>query len=332
MSKWFSGAVAALCMSVCAPAQAQDFYQGKTLTFVVGFTSGGGFDANARLLARHIGKYIPGNPDTVVTNMPGAASLTSVQYLDSTAAKDGTVLNIFNFGEVGNARMGVSHVKLDFRKYNWIGSVGRDITVCYLWHALGVKTFYEAKKRPNLHFSLTSVGTSNDINQRILKYVLGFDLTQVKGYPGSSEEKLAIERGEIDGNCGSWASTPADWLAGNKIAPITRSGPNQPGMPDNVPWIVDVTPAKDREPVHFLATATEVLRPFIVSAAVPAERVKILRAAFDAAVKDPTFLSDAAKQKIPVSPLNGDQVAAMVKEIYDAPEPIVEAARKIAGE
>ena len=319
---------AATTTSACA----EDFYQGKTLTIVVGFTTGGGFDANARLLSRHIGRHIPGNPDVVVSNMPGAASMTSVLYLDSAAAKDGTVLNIFNFGEVGNARMGVSHVNVDFRKFNWIGSVSRDVTVCYLWRALGIPTLDEAKKRGKLHFSLTAVGTSNDVNQRILKNIIGLDLQQVNGYPGSAEEKLAIERGEIDGNCGSWASTPADWLAGDKIVPITRSGPTPAGMSPTVPFIVDLVPDKDREVVRFLAAATEVLRPFIMSAAVPPDRAAILRAGFDATMGDPQFLAEAAKQKLPISPMTAAETKHAVDEIYGASDATVTAARKIAGE
>ena len=331
-SRPIAGALAVL-FGGFASACAQDFYQGKSINIVVGYTSGGGFDANARLLARYIGRYIPGNPDVVVSNMPGAASLTSVLYLDSAAPKDGTVMNVFNFGEVGNARMGVSHVKIDFRKFQWIGSTSRDITVCYLWHALGMKTLEDAKRSGRkLHFSLTALGTSNDVNQRILKNILGLDLQQVNGYPGSAEEKLAIERGEIDGNCGSWASTPIDWLTGAKVNTITRSGPAPAGMSPSVPFIVDISPEKDREIVHFFATATEVLRPFIVSAAVPAERVKILRDAFDKSVKDPDFLAEAVRQRIPASPLNAQQTAAMVNEIYATPDSIVDSARKIAGE
>src|SRR4051812_12478456 len=176
-------AVAGLSAAFASSAFADDFYKGKTLNIVVGYTPGGGFDANARLLSRHIARHIPGKPDVIVTNMPGAASRTGVQYLDATAPKDGTVIAIFNFGLITDSVLIPDKVKLDFRKYNWIGSVGMDIAVCYMWGATGAKTLDDAKKMPVVHMGLTSVGTSNDINQRILKTIFGVNLQQVPGYP-----------------------------------------------------------------------------------------------------------------------------------------------------
>src|SRR5581483_12009012 len=123
--------LAALVLALCsASASAQDFYKGKTLTIIVGFTAGGGFDINARVLSRHIARHIPGNPAVVMQNMPGAGSVTSVHYLDVNAPKDGTVLDIFNFGQIGDSKMNPDKVKVDFRRYNWIGSISQDLTVC----------------------------------------------------------------------------------------------------------------------------------------------------------------------------------------------------------
>src|ERR1700758_4720273 len=173
-----------------APAAAQDFYRGKTLAIVVGFSAGGGFDLNARLLARHLGRHIPGNPDVVVQNMPGAATIKSVLYLDTTAPRDGTVLNIFNFGEIGDSRMMPEKVKVDFRKVSWIGSISQDLSVCYTWHTLGTRTLAELQKHAPIHMGLTGAGTSSDINQRILRDIFQVPLQQVAGYPGSAEERL----------------------------------------------------------------------------------------------------------------------------------------------
>src|SRR6266436_4493942 len=185
------------CLSMHAPARAQDFYKGKTLTIVVGFTPGGGFDLNARLLARHMGRHIPGNPDVIVQNMPGAASLKSVLYLDTTAPRDGTVIATFNFGQIGDSRMMPEKVKVDFRKFAWIGSISQDLTVCYTWHALGTRTLTELRKHAPIHMGTTGVGTSSDINQKILKEIFKAPILQVAGYPGSAEERLAIERREL---------------------------------------------------------------------------------------------------------------------------------------
>ena len=317
-----------------ADAQAQDFYKGKTLTIIVGYSPGGGFDANARLLAHYLGRHIPGNPDVVVTNLPGAASLTSVLYLDTTAPKDGTVIDTFNFGQIGDSKMGRSPLKIDFRKYNWIGSVSQDITTCYVWHTLGIKTLADARAHGTLHFGLTSVGTSNDVNQKILKNIFGVDIQQVPGYPGSAEERLAIERGEIDGDCGAWSSTPTDWIAKQEIVALERSAPIvPPDMSPNVPYSVDLAPTpRDREIIRLLVASGDVGRPFIASSSVPADRMKILRDAFDATMQDPDFLADAAKQRLPVSPKNADEAMKTVTEIYATPDDIVAAARKIADQ
>lgn len=317
-----------------ANAQAQDFYKGKTLTIIVGYSPGGGFDANARLLAKYMGRHIPGNPEVVVSNLPGAASLTGVLYLDNNAPKDGTVIDTFNFGQIGDLKMGVSPLKIDFRKYNWVGSISQDITVCYVWHALGIKTLADAKAHGTLHFGLTSVGTSNDVNQKILKNIFGVDVQQVPGYPGSAEEHLAIERGELDGDCGAWSSTPVDWIAKQEVVALDRSAPIvPPDLPASVPYEVDIAPTpRDREIIRLLVASGDVGRPFIASSSVPADRMKILRDAFDATMQDADFQADAAKQRLPVSPKNADEALKTVEEIYATPDDIVAAARKIAGE
>jgi tripartite-type tricarboxylate transporter receptor subunit TctC len=192
------------------PAVAQDFYKGKTLTIIVGFTPGGGFDLNARLLARYIGNYIPGAPTVIVQNMPGAGSLTSVRHLQAVAPKDGTVITTFNFGLISQSRLTPQKVPLDFRKFAWIGSISQDLSVCYVWHTLDVKALADLKTHKNLHFGLTVVGANEDIQTRILKSVFGVDVHQVSGYPGSAEERLAVERGELDGGCGAWSSIPEE--------------------------------------------------------------------------------------------------------------------------
>lgn len=317
-----------------APAQADDFYKGKTLNIVVGYSPGGGFDANARLLSRHIAKHIPGKPNVIVTNMPGAASQTAVQYLDATAPRDGTVMVIFNFGLITDSLLIPKRVKIDFRKYNWIGSVGMDIAVCYMWGATGAKTLDDAKKMPVVHMGLTAVGTSNDINQRILKTIFGVKLKQAPGYPGSAELRLAIERGELDGDCGAWGAISPEWLEGGKINPILRTAPIvPPDMPKNVPYAVDIAPTNlDGEVIKFLISSVELGRPFIASRSVPADRMRILRDAFNDTMTDPAFVADATRLRLPVMPRTGEEAIKIVETIYAAPENIVGEARKLAGE
>src|SRR5215468_6146614 len=215
--------LALAAVSLAPSAAAQEFYRGKTVTVLVGFSPGGGFDINARVLARHIGRHIPGNPTVVVQNMTGAGSLTAVHYLDLSAAKDGTVLDIFNFGNIGDSRLHPDKIKVDFRKFNWIGSISQDLTVCYVWHAFGPKNLAELKTRSVVHMGRTALGSSSDLNQRILRNIFGVRVQQISGYPGSAEERMAVERGETDGNCGAWSSIPAEWIEGRKIVPIIRS-------------------------------------------------------------------------------------------------------------
>src|SRR5262245_20039902 len=163
------GTLAAL--TVAAPASAQDFYKGRTINILAGFSPGGGYDINARVLARHMGRHIPGRPTIVVQNMPGAGSLNAVHYLDNTAAKDGTVLNIFNFGAIGEARLSPDKIRIDFRKFSWIGSISQDLTVCYVWHTFGVKTLDDLKAKAKVHYGSTGAGSSSDLNQRIMKNI-----------------------------------------------------------------------------------------------------------------------------------------------------------------
>jgi tripartite-type tricarboxylate transporter receptor subunit TctC len=329
-------AAALACLSAVslAPAHADDFYKGKTLNIVAGYTPGGGFDANARLLSRYIAKHIPGKPNVIVTNMPGAASQTAVQYLDAKAPRDGTVIVIFNFGLITDSLLIPDRVKIDFRKYNWIGSVGMDIAVCYMWGATGAKTLDDAKKMPVVHMGLTSVGTSNDINQRILKTIFGVKLQQVPGYPGSAELRLATERGELDGDCGAWGAISPEWLQGKKINPILRTAPIvPPDMPKDVPYAVDIAPTKlDGEVIKFLTSSVELGRPFIASQSVPADRIRILRDAFNDTMKDPAFVADATKLRLPAMPRTGEEAIKVVEAIHAAPKNVVDEARKLAGE
>jgi tripartite-type tricarboxylate transporter receptor subunit TctC len=322
------------CTSMLAPARAQDFYRGKTLTIVVGFTPGGGFDINARLLARHMGRHIPGNPAIVVQNMPGAAGLNGVQYLDTAAPRDGTVIDIFNFGNIGDSKLMPDKIRTDFRKFNWIGSISQDLTVCYVWHAFGPKNLAELKARSVVHVGRTAIGSSSDLNQRILKNIFGVRIQQISGYPGSAEERMAVERGETDGNCGAWSSIPAEWIEARKIVPIIRSAPVvPPDLSSDVPYSVDIAPSeRDRQVIKLLVASGQVGRPFIASAAVPADRIRVLRDAFNATVVDPQFVAEAQKLRQPLSPKSGEEAVRVIEDIYAAPDDVVEAARAIVAQ
>ncbi len=324
---------AAAVLFQCAPAIAQDFYKGKTLTFIVGSPPGGGFDLNTRILARHIGRHIPGQPDAIVSNMLGAGSLTALRYMEQVAPKDGTVSVSFNFGLIGVSKLTPDKAPVDFRKYGWIGSISQDLTICYVWHEVGPKTMAELKARKGLHFGLASVGGNEDINAKILKNVFKIDINQVGGYPGSAAQRLAIQRRELDGGCGSWNSLPEDWVRNKWINPVYRTGSTPaPDMPAGVPWVLDIAPSpRDRAIINLLVSHNELGRPYVVAPGVPAERQEILRRAFQATMKDPQFIADLEKARMPLSPRSSDEALKIIEAIYASPDDIVAAAREAAG-
>ena len=328
-------AVAAMVMLAPRAGGAQDFYRGKTVTILVSTSPGGGFDAIGRILARHLGATIPGKPAVIVQNMPGAGGGTAVRYLDNGAAKDGTVITIFNVGLIGDSLLAPQRTQIDFRNYAWIGSVAENLAVCYLWHSVGPKNIAEMRAHGRLNYGSTGAGGGAAyMNIMILKNIFGVDIRLVSGYPGSAEYALAIERGELDGGCDSWSSIPETWIAGDKIAPIYRAGTSQPpDMKPGVPILDEIAPdSHARAVVHLLNAANELGRPFVASRGVPAERIAVLRHAFAQAVADPAFIAEAAKARLPVSPRLGEQALKIVDEIYATPPDIVAAARKIIGE
>jgi tripartite-type tricarboxylate transporter receptor subunit TctC len=329
-------AVALLALSYPAAAQSPSaFYKGKTMRLVVGFSPGGGYDSYTRVLARHYGRHIPGNPDVIVNNMPGASSLKSVQYLDSGAPKDGTVLTAFNPGLIVQSMTTPDKFPVDLRNYEWIGSISEDIRVCYMWGATGVKTWDDLLKRDQVVFGETGTGSSAYVNERILKDVFGVKVKQVLGYPGSAEKRLAIERGELDGDCGSFSSIPVDWVREKKVNVVIRFEQHlAPGMSDDSPYAPDLAKdASQKQLLMLLNSSGDVGRPYIAPRGVPAERIKALRAAFDATMKDAQFIADAEKQQLTViAPLHGEEAYKMVLEIYKAPPDVVARAKDITGE
>jgi tripartite-type tricarboxylate transporter receptor subunit TctC len=319
------------------PAAAQDaasFYKGKTVRLVVGFTPGGGYDVYARTLARHYGRHIPGNPTVVVQNMPGAASLKSVQYLNAGAPADGTVITTFNPGLITQSLTAPDKVPVKFLDYAWVGNVSEDFRVCFTWNATGVRSWQDFLAKGRLVFGNTGVGTSAYIDDRMLTDLFGAKLHAVMGYPGSADKRVAIERGELDGDCGSWTSLPEDWLRDGKITLLIRfSRKLAPGMPATLRYAGDLlTDAKKQQTLTLLTAGAVVGRPYLAPRAVPADRLAALRTAFDATMTDPEFLAEAAKQRLLVTPMTGAEVEAFIMNLYRTPPDIVAAAKEISGE
>lgn len=317
---------------VAAPVHAQDdFYTGKTINITVGFTAGGGYDVNARAVARHIGKHIPGNPSVIVQNMPGAGSLTSVRYLNATAPKDGTAITVFNPGLVTRSIVEPEKVNVDFRKLSWVGVVTVDFRVCYGFGPNGVKSWADMMQRKEFILGSTAKGAGNYINGATLKHVFNAPVRQILGFPGSAEQRIAIERGELDGDCGSFSSIPAAWISEGKAHPFVRFTERKaPEIPDSAVFINTFAKTDEqRQLLDVLNAADRIGRPFIVSKDVPTERLAILRNAFNATMTDPAFLAEMEKQQLPVHPLRGEEAEAVVATMANVPPAVATKAKAI---
>jgi tripartite-type tricarboxylate transporter receptor subunit TctC len=318
-----------------APASAQDsFYAGKIINLIVGSTPGAGMDAYGRLLARHIGRHIPGKPTIVVQNMPGASSLNSVRYLDASAPKDGTAITTFNAGLLVQAITAPNKVNAKFFEYAWLGSISSNLQVCYTWAAAGIKTWANLLRKDQVVMGDTGVGSTSYIDQKMLEKIFGVKLKQVLGYPGTAEKQLAIERGELDGDCGIWTTIPDAWLSGKKINIVVRfQDHNVSGLPEGVPYAGNFLEDPDKKALlELLNVSSEIGRPVILSGAVPAERVRVLQSAFDTTMKDPQFMADAKTVGLDVSPISGPAVSSLMKKVYGAPPSVIDLAKQILGE
>jgi tripartite-type tricarboxylate transporter receptor subunit TctC len=318
-------AISALC---AAPASADDFYKGKTVTVVVGFSPGGGYDQYARLFARYVGEHLPGKPNVIVQNMPGAGSLTSVRHLDVNAAKDGTVITAFNPGVITDGALNPEKIKVKLSDYTYLGSITRDFRICYAYKSSPITGLKDLQAGKEFILGATGLGSSNYVNGALLRTLLGFNVKQVMGYPGSNEMRLGIERGELFGDCGSFSSIPEDWIK-DKIIPLVSFSPAKTeDMPD-VPYARNFVKDEANKLVFDMVIAAgDVGRPFIVSKLVPADRVEILRKAFDETMSDKNFLAEAKKEALPVYPVDGKAAQKIVDDIYKSPPEIADKARK----
>jgi tripartite-type tricarboxylate transporter receptor subunit TctC len=322
---------AAASWSPVATAHADDFYKGKLFTIVVGFSPAGGYDTYARVLARHIARHIPGNPTVIVQNMLGAGSLTSVRYLDLTAPKDGTVMTTFNPGLVTQSIVEPDKVKLDFRNFAWIGTVTPEFRVCYGYGPNAVRSWDDMMHRTQFVLGSTGKGAGDYINGATLREVFHAPVKQVLGFPGSAEQRLAIERGELDGDCGAYSSIPPEWIKAGLARVFVRfSRERPPEIPEGAAYIGSfATIDEQRQVLAVVHGGDELGRTFIMSKSVPADRVATIRRAFDDTVNDPDYLAEMAKLQLPVHPLSGEEADTIVKVLMSAPAKILAQAKLI---
>jgi len=317
------------------PVQAQpaaDFYKGKTLEILAGFPTGGGYDAYARALATAIGKHMPGNPAVVVRNMTGAGSLRLAIYLQDAAPRDGLSFGIFDNGLLIAPLLKPDTVKFNPSKLSWLGSASKDIQVCSIWHTSDAQSLQDLKTK-SATFGVTGLEDIRYMNTALLRHVAGANIKIVSGYPGSTDIRLAMEKGELDGVCDSWQSlkaTKADWLAEKKIRLLAQMAPApHKDLPD-VPLIGSFgDSATQARALAILLSPTHVGRSFAAPPGVPADRLEVLRHAFLESMKDRDFLNLTEKSRLEVDAMPGQDVEDFLARIYGSSPEDVATARKL---
>ena len=333
-----AGICGLLLIAASAPAWADDvagFYSGKTVTVAIGYSAGGGYDLYARLLARYMGKYIPGHPTIVPQNMPGAGSLKAAKYIYEVAPKDGTVFGTFSRSMPLAPVEGLEGATFDSRKFTWLGSMAKDVTMCVTSDKSGIKDWAGALKT-DFTVGGEGQGSDPDVFANVIKNVYGAKAKLVTGYPGTSEMFLALERGELAGICGvSYSTVMGRWaepLKQGQFHIIVQGGLEKHADLPNVPNMLDLASDAHQKTLMRLILAPQAMaRPFAAPPDIPAERAKALRDAFAAALKDPDLIAEAQKQKIDVGLMAAAQLQNLLDELYQAPKEIDIEAAKISG-
>ena len=327
-------ALAALALATAtgsAGAQAvADFYRGRNVTLVIGFSAGGGYDLYARLLARHLGKHIPGAPSIVPQNREGAGSERAILYLYNAAPKDGSVIGTFS-RSMAVAPL-LTGAPFDATRLSWLGSISSDVSVCMTWHTSPIKTFDDMLAKP---FTMGGLGkdADPDIFANVLRNVFGAKLRLVSGYPGTSDATLAMERGEVNGVCGiSWSTAKArhtDWMKAHKVNMPVQFGLRKEGDISDVPAVTDLVKGEQQaQMVRLILAGQAMARPYAAPPGIPDERRRALIAAFDATMKDPEFRADADKLQADVSPVTAGEIDKLLAEVYATPKDIIALAAK----
>ena len=318
------------CAALFSPAHAQsvsDFYKGKNVDLYIGYSVGGGYDLYARLLARHLGKHIPGNPTVLPRNMEGAGSLRLANWLYSAAPKDGTAIGIISRGTPFDPLLSRPGIQFEAVKYSWVGSANNEVSVCVSSSRSGIVVFDDMKTKEII---VGAAGVSSDDDQfpRVINAVFGTKMRVISGYPGGNDVVLAIERGEVNGRCGwSWSSmksAQAAWLTENKVHILAQLALSKHADLPNVPLIIDLAQNDEQRQILRLIFARQGLgRPFLGPPGIPPDRLNALRQAFEATMKDREFLAEADKLKLEINPLTGAQVEDLVKQVYAGTPPEV---------
>ena len=308
-------------------AHSQETFAGKNISAIIGFGAGGGYDTWGRIVARHIGKYLPGKPSVIPQNMPGAGSYVAASHIYGVAPKDGTVFGIIARDAALGPLSGAPGARFDATKLSWIGTPTKEHNVCIAYHTVAVKSVADLREK-QLILGDTGPGTGTRSYPKVLNALLGFKFKLVGGFQSSADVFLAMERGEVDGICESLDSVTnrrPDWISSKKVTVLLQAGATpHPDLKD-VPLVFDLARnADERAVLEFLYAGQEIGRPFVAPPDMPADRLKLLRDAFNATMKDSDFIADAKRSKLELEPDDGEHLAMLIKKIYATPKPIID--------
>jgi tripartite-type tricarboxylate transporter receptor subunit TctC len=312
----------------------EQFYAGKSVDLVIGYPPAGSNDVYARLLSRHLGKHIPGKPNIVAKNMPGAGSFLALGHIYNIAPKDGSVIGIGAPTSPLDEKLGSQGVRFKTAEFNWIGRIDSLINIVFMWKTSPVKTVADAQRIEST-LAGTGAGSTVSIYPTVMNNVLGTKFKLIMGYKGSSEAQLAVERGEVEGHSTSWTAVKVghpDWRPSKAINILVQFALNKHAELPDVPTVVELARNdEERQILRAVMNATEIGTAFFTTPGAPADRVTALRRAFDATMKDPDFLAEAQRTKLTVNPITGEELQKLVAEVSDLPPALLEKVRAAYG-
>ena len=339
MMKWCVCAYAVLVALVAFDAgvavagdDVASFYKGRNVTIDIGYSAGGGYDIYARVLARHLGDHIPGNPTVIPQNMPGAGSLKAVNYLYNLAPKDGTVIATFARGLAMQPILDKQGIEFDAQKLNWIGSITNEVSVCAFRTDSGIATWQDMLTMPVVMGGQYAAADS-DIYAHLYNNVFGAKIKLVSGYPGTNDITLAMLRGEVDGICGlSWGTIKVahpEWIKEKSVNLLLQAALEKaPDLPD-VPLALDLINDPEKKQILFVHFAPQAMaRPFAAPPGIPQDRKQALIKAFDETMKDPELIAEADKEKMDLAPMTGSAIDGLLRQLYAIPKDVTAKAAK----
>ena len=322
---WFAG------LAAVSAAAGQDFYQGKTINFTIGYPAGGGYDTYSRLVAAHLGQHLAGHPTVVAQNMPGAVAIRATNYLYNEAPRDGTAIGMVDQVVYLDHILGTPQLRADPAQFNWLGRLVSNSAVLFAWHLSPVKKIEDTYTHTLI---VAAGGAAAQLNWRALNAIVGTKLNILTGYPGTGDEKLAMERGEIEAMSMPWTimrTQLADWLHDHTISLLVQSGADRNPDIEAVPRMIDLAKNdEDRALLSLFSTPSTIGRSVLAPPGLPAERVAALRRAFAETLHDPAFLQDLQRAKLDLEPLSGEDLQASITNAGKFSPELIARAQQIA--